>query len=269
MKVSALIVSALFALFLTLTVSSFLPISFAMGVAPGNCMNEYDGPITAFKLSPYAGVSLNPSNVAGGLTIEVLNTNSYKAMMTITEPATSSKGNSNPGQQWFNTSYPGYGEGLCTGTVGARQKLRVTMGISMSAELNPSAADNYQTTWSTWGGSTVSYNVLWVPSPNNDIFIGVANYALHVAPGQTVTTKIYVVSVEDYSGAVTMFSSGPSGLAISESPSTVTVSAGGVTSAILTVSASSTIAKGMYAIELSDTGAHCVTCTNDISVKVK
>ena len=164
--------------------------------------------------------------------------------------------------------YLGFYDGACTRVVNANQEFSVATDVKMPATLNPNAPNTYVTTWSTWYGNTVAYSVYWVPSPNNDIFIGVANYNLRLMKGETIFTKIYVASVEDYGGRVSFQISGPRGLAISANPPTVMLTSGAVATATLKLTASSFIAEGSYAVEITDTLAHCVTCTDDISVSV-
>lgn len=251
-----------------LSVSSFMPMSAAMGVPPGYCTNEYDGPITSFAVTPYSGVTLHPDQVKGGLTFEVLNTMSYTAGITIREPGDSSSGNSNPGQQWWDSNYLGFYESSCTGPAYPHQRTTITKSVSMPAILNPATPNTYSTVWDTYFGNTVTYNVYWVPSPNYDIFIGVANYDLKVAHGRTATTTIYIASVDDFSGSVTLMTKGPAGLSMSVSPTTITLSAGGVATSTLSITPSSFMARGTYSMEVVDTLFHCVTCTDDISVRV-
>ena len=249
--------------------ASFVPMSVAMGAPPGSCKNEYDGAITTFKINPYPGVVLNPANVAGGLTIELLNTNSYKAVMTITTPGQSSHGNANRGQQWWNSNIFGYYSGACTSLVEPSEKIKLATNVGMAAPLDPKTPETYTTVWSTFYGRTISYNVYWVPSPNNDVFIGVANYALKVSPGYTVNTRIYVASVQNFAGTIKLSWGGPPGLKITANPSIVNLRAGGVATSTLSVGASTSLSRGeTFMIEVTDTGAHCVICTDDISVKI-
>ena len=255
-------------MFVTIFSASFIPASFAMGVPPGSCVNEFDGPITTFRIVPYPGVSLNPVNVAGGLTVELLNTKTYEAAMTVTTPSDSSKGNTNLGHEWWNSNYLGFYNGECTRPVEPSRDVTVERSVQMAPTLNPSTPNTYTTTWNTYFGNTVSYNIYWVPTPNYDVFIGVANYVLTVAAGHSVATKIYVASIEDYSGPVTFSITGPNGLTLKTSPSTVDVTAGGTATAALTASASSIIAKGTYELEVTDLGGHCATCAEDISLKI-
>ncbi len=149
------------------------------------------------------------------------------------------------------------------------QRVKLITSVGMAATLNPHAPDMYTTVWSTFYGKTVSYNVYWVPSPNKDVFIGVANYVLKVPPGHTVTTTLYVASVQDFAGALTLTSSGPPGMKITQNPRAVNLPPGGVAISTLSITASTSLPRGgTYTIEVTDSGAHCVTCTNDISVKI-
>ena len=245
-----------------------MPASAAMGIPPGHCTNEYDGPITSFSVTPFPGVTLYPNEVRSGLTIEVLNTMSYTAQMTIREPGESSSDSSSPGQQWWDSNYLGFYEGSCTRTIYPHERTTVTRSVSMAATLNPATPNTYSTLWDTYFGSTVTYNVYWVPSPNYDIFIGIANYDLRVGHGHTATTTIYIASVDDFAGSVTLVTNGPAGLSMSTSPTTVTLSPGGVATSTLSITPSPFMARGTYSMEVVDTLFRCVTCTDDISVQV-
>ena len=132
--------------------------AYAMGQAPSTCSNQYDGAITAMKIT-VEHKTFDPV-AHPGMTFQLRNDKSYTVMFTIHTPSQSSQNNSLGGSTWYDTSAPGFQLGTCVNDVGPDQDVTVTSIESHPGNLAPQTTQNVS--WNTLIPGNVSYNVKWV-----------------------------------------------------------------------------------------------------------
>ena len=145
------------------------------------------------------------------------------------------------------------GETLKTGVTGDNRQLTFTnlpsgnyQGIATKDGYSPSQIMGISLASS--GSTTVPLNMVTISSVE-PVYASTNPNAIIIKQGNSGTIAVTVTSLHDYVGLVSLNCYGlPSGLIVSFDPADVTLTAGGVGSLILTLTVSSTAAKGVYPI---------------------
>ena len=173
--------SIVFALVLLASTSMLTNNAFAMGQAPSTCNNRYDGSITSIQVTS-KGQTYDPIENPG-LTIQVDNDKTYDVTFTIHTPSQSSQNNTLDGTTWYDTSAPGFQEGVCVDGAGPDKDITVTSSEGHPANMAPEATQTV--TWSTLVAGGGSYFVQWInptsdtsaPSSPTDLFVKAASHS--------------------------------------------------------------------------------------------
>lgn len=221
-----------------------------MGTTPGQCANEYDGPITSFTVSPYPGVTLNPlANT--GTTFELLESQTYNVTFTIQAPSKNIDGNSLQGNSWYHTDYGRFENGICVPNVSAGQSVRVSYLIS---DQGGTLLGNQSVDFYTNGpnGNNVTYHVIWLASPTSQFYILPLASNLTVIAHTTASMTVFLKSLDQFKGNVSLTSSSSSTFLVPQLiPPFLSVSQGGISNAALLIQVNQNIPAGNYAITVT------------------
>ena len=105
----------------------------AMGQAPSTCDNVYGGTITSFLIA-YPSGGLDALALPNSSFAMPSVNNTYTVTFVIhtanTSDSSTNPGNSLPGDTWYSTSAPGYGNGVCVPGAGPNEDITVSMVVS-------------------------------------------------------------------------------------------------------------------------------------------
>lgn len=230
-----------------------------MGAAPSTCPNRYDGPIVSAVLS------------SGGRTYNILAQNSgpflvdsqgsYTLVFVIHTQSTSSQGNTNPGDTWYNTNAPGFGDGVCVSGAGPDQN--VTVSVTYSNRMNGNEwlqGVGFGTLVNGYG-----YDIQWVKPQNPDYMLFPSSSSVTVGQNGFASDTMTVTSLSNFSGTVSLNVSSPPGITLRLNPSSVDVPAGGSATSTLDI-ATNADSSGTFPVTVtgtsgSDTDSRQVTVT--------
>ena len=145
----------------------------AMGQAPSTCDNVYGGTITSFLITYPSGELDALAHPNSTFTMPSVN-DTYTVTFVIHTAATSDnisgQGNSLPGDAWYGTTAPGYGNGVCVPGAGPNEDITVTVPVSAPPIAGHTAAP-VGAEWYTLAPAAgapvvaaipINYSVLWL-----------------------------------------------------------------------------------------------------------